>query len=82
MIVLGLGRFDTEKTRSLLVNLLTDDDVRAHAAAALGRLGAREASPMLTRLLTDKDYLTRKEAKIALGKIQKKESRSSKRRRP
>lgn len=79
MIVLGLSKFDTEKTRNLLLNLLRDEDVKAHAAAALGSLGAQEATPMLIRMLSDKDYLTRKEAKAALMKIQKKQSRSKRR---
>jgi len=80
MIVLGLSRFDTEKTRTVLLKLLSDDDVKAHAAAALGSLGAQEAVPKLTRMLADKDYLARKEAKTALKDIHKRGSHFSKRR--
>jgi hypothetical protein len=74
MIVLGLKRFNLPEVRQLLIELLADDDVRAHAATALGHLSASEAVPALTKMLSDPSTLVRREARKALKKIDKKEN--------
>jgi HEAT repeat protein len=71
MIVLGLKRFNLTPVRDLLIELLADDDVRAHAVTALGNLAASEAVPALTRMLSDPSTLVRREARKALKKIKK-----------
>jgi len=69
MVVLGLKRFNLPEVRKLLIELLNDDDVVAHAASALGNLRAVEAVPQLTSLLSDSRTLVRHNAKEALKKI-------------
>lgn len=69
MIVLALGRMKARRPVQVLIDLLGDEDVAAHAVIALGKLGAPEAKPALERMLTHRDGLVRKEAKKALGRI-------------
>ena len=71
MVVLGLKRYNVPEVRKLLVDLLNDDDVVAHAISALGNLRAAEATPALTGLLTHRRSLVRRSAKAALEKIEK-----------
>jgi HEAT repeats len=69
MVVLGLGRARDPRAVPLLVELLDDPDVTAHAAMALGRLRAEAARPALERLLSDPRPLVRREAKKALARL-------------
>jgi HEAT repeat protein len=69
MIVLGLARSKDRRAVPLLVALLDDEDVAAHAATALGKLGAGEARPALERHLESPQPLLRREARKALAKL-------------
>jgi HEAT repeat protein len=70
MPVLGLGRSRDPRAVPLLVELLDDPDVAAHAAMALGKLGAPAARPALERLAAGgATPAARKEAKKALARL-------------
>jgi HEAT repeat protein len=71
MVVLGLGRSKDPRALPLLVDLLADDDVAAHAAMALGNLRAADARPALEQLRNHQQALVRREARKALDKIAK-----------
>lgn len=69
MIVLGLGRSKDPRAVPLLVGLLGDEDVAAHAVMALGRLGPAGVRPAVERLLDHPRALVRGEAKKALDRL-------------
>lgn len=69
MIVLGLGRSKDPRAVPLLVGLLGDEDVAAHAVMALGRLRPVGARPAVERLLDHPQALVRREAKKALARL-------------
>lgn len=69
MVVLGFARSKKPEAVPLLVELLDDDDVAAHAAIALGRLKATEARPALERQLENPRPLVRREARKALARL-------------
>lgn len=69
MIVHGLGGSRHPLAVPVLIRLLEDDDVAAHAAIALGKLKAAAARPALEALLAHRRPLVRREAKKALAKI-------------
>lgn len=53
----------------LLVGILRDDDVAAHAIMALGRLRPPGVRPAVTRMLDDPRALVRREARKALARL-------------
>ncbi len=69
MVVLGLARSKDRRAVPLLIELLDDEDVAAHAAMALGKLRADEARSALERHLASPQPLVRREAKKALAKL-------------
>lgn len=69
MIVHGFSSSRHPLVIPLLIGLLEDDDVAAHAAIALGKLRAVEARPALEVLLAHSRPLVRREARKALAKI-------------
>lgn len=69
MVVLGLARSKDRRAVPLLIELLDDEDVAAHAAMALGKLRAHEARSALERHLASPQPLVRREAKKALAKL-------------
>jgi HEAT repeat protein len=69
MVVLGLGRSQDRRAVPVLIDLLNDPDVAAHAAIALGKLRAAEACSALEEHLADPQPLVRREAKKALTKL-------------
>lgn len=69
MVVHGLSRSKDPRAVDLLVRLLADDDVVAHAAYALGRRRAVRAREALAGLLSHPRSLVRREAKRALTLI-------------
>jgi hypothetical protein len=69
MIVLGLGRSKDPRAVPLLVGLLGDGDVVAHAVMALGRLSPPGVRPAVERLLNHPQALVRREAKKALARL-------------
>jgi HEAT repeat protein len=69
MVVLGLGRSSDPRAVPILIDLLDDDDVAAHAVMALGKLKATAARERIRPLLDHPQALVRREAKKALTKI-------------
>ncbi|WP_300609859.1 HEAT repeat domain-containing protein [Trebonia sp.] len=69
MIVLGLGRSKDPRAVPLLVGLLGDEDVVAHAVMAFGRLEPSGVRPAVERLLDHPRSLVRREAKKALARL-------------
>jgi len=69
MIVLGLGRSKDPRAVPLLVGLLGDGDVAAHAVMALGRLRPPGVRSAVERLLDHRQALVRREAKKALARL-------------
>lgn len=70
MLVITLGRFRSPQTTQVLIDLLDDPEVAAHAARALGRHRAHEARPALTRVAEGgATPLVRREATSALRKL-------------
>ena len=68
-IVLRLGRSRDPRAVSLLIALLDDDEVAAHAVSALGTLKDSTARPALEPMLNHPNALVRREAKKALAKL-------------
>jgi len=69
MIVLGLARSRDPSAVPLLVGILGDDDVAAHAITALGRLWPPGVRPAVTRMLGHPRALVRREARKALARL-------------
>ena len=69
MIVLGLGRSKDPRAVQLLVGLLGDDDVVAHAVMALRRLRPHGVRPAVEPLVDHPQALVRREAKKALDRL-------------
>jgi HEAT repeat protein len=69
MIVLGLGRSKDPRAPRLLIDLLSDDDVVAHAVSALARLRTLGARAAVEALLDHPRALVRKNAKKALNTL-------------
>lgn len=69
MLVMALGRVKSEEVENVLITLLDDDDVVAHALYALGKLKSQKAKGKIQSLLNDSRSLVRKEAQKALKKI-------------
>ena len=59
-----------DQTVNVLVRVLHDDGVAAHAINALGRLKATETLPRIRAFLDAPKYLVRKEAKKAVKKLE------------
>jgi hypothetical protein len=69
MVVLGLGRSTDPRAIPLLIELLADEDVAAHAVRALGTLRAGAARASVERMLRHPQALVRREAKKALARL-------------
>jgi HEAT repeat protein len=69
MIVQGLGRSKDPRAVPLLIGLLEDDDVAAHAISALARLRPAAARQPVESMLSHPQALVRSEARKALKKI-------------
>lgn len=69
MVVLGLARSKDPRAVPLLVGLLNDEDVVAHAVMALGKLKPPGVRPAVERLLDHPQALVRREAKKALARL-------------
>lgn len=69
MIVEGLGRSKNPRAVPLLISLISDKDITAHAISALGKLKARQAVPAIEPLLDDPRPLVRREAQNALRRL-------------
>jgi HEAT repeat protein len=71
MIVYGLGRFKNEQVKSVLVNLLQDQDVVGHAIHALSQLGDPSVLKDIEPFTNYKITWIRNEAKKAIKKLSK-----------
>lgn len=69
MFVAALGKVKIEKVENVLINLLDDDDVIAHALEALGRMKSKKAKDKISALTNHPKALIRKEALKALKKV-------------
>jgi len=69
MIVEGLAKWKDPRTVPVLIDLLSDPDVAAHAAHALGLLRAKEARGALIQLGSNGSVLQRREARTALRRL-------------
>lgn len=72
MPVMALGKFKLPKVEDALISLLDDEDVLAHTISSLAKHRSIKAKPIIERLLAHPQPLVRKEAKMALIKIDKK----------
>ncbi len=69
MFVLALGKIKSDNSENVLINLLDDEDVAAHAIISLGKLKSLKAKSKIAELVNHEKYLIKKEAKKALKKI-------------
>lgn len=70
MFVAALGKVKSEKIETVLIRLLSDDEVAPHALDALGRLKSKKAQEKIKSLLNHPNALIKKEARKALIKIE------------
>lgn len=71
MFVLSLGRVSLPQAEDLLMALLGDEEVAAHALDALGKKKSKKARDKVVSLLSHPKPLIRKEASKALKRIDK-----------
>jgi HEAT repeat protein len=69
MFVSALGKVKAEKAEEILIKLLDDEEVAAHALEALGRMKSKKAKDKISMLINHPKPLIRKEAKKALQKL-------------
>ncbi|CAD0002418.1 HEAT repeat domain-containing protein [Flavobacterium salmonis] len=66
MFVLALSKVKSEEVENVLIKLLDDDEVAAHAIEALGKMKSQKSKEKIFRLLDHPKDLIRKEAKKAI----------------
>jgi hypothetical protein len=69
MVVLALGRSKHPRAVPLLIDLLADDEVAAHALMALGRLRAPQSRSSVESMLSHSSPLVRREAKKTIARL-------------
>ncbi|MNL32232.1 hypothetical protein D3C87_1540690 [compost metagenome] len=69
MFVFALGKIKSAEVEDVLINLLNDDEVIAHALIALGKIKSQKAKDKIAILTDHPKPLVRKEAQKALKKI-------------
>lgn len=69
MFVAALGKVKSEKVEDVLIKLLDDDEVAAHALEALVRMKSKKAREKILTLISHPNTLIKKEAQKALKKI-------------
>jgi hypothetical protein len=69
MMVMELGRLRSAQAEDAALELLDDENVRAHAISALGKMKSHRALPSLEKLLADKTPLVRKNARKTIKEI-------------
>jgi hypothetical protein len=69
MVVAGLARSKDQRAVPLLLELLSDDDVAAHALIALGKLKPKGVRPAVEALVDHPQALVRREARKALARL-------------
>lgn len=74
MLVLLVGRLKVEQAIPVLIGLLDDPCITAHAITALGRFRREELRPHFERFAACPDPLCRREAQKALARLDKPEN--------
>ena len=69
MFVLALGKIKPKQAEDILIDLLDDDDVVAHAISTLGRMKSQRAREKILLLTSHSKTFIRNSAKAALKKI-------------
>lgn len=69
MFVIALGKIKSAEVEDVLINLLNDDEVVAHALIALGRIKSQKAKDKIAILTDHPKPLVKKEAQKALKKV-------------
>jgi len=69
MFVVALGKVTSDKAEDVLIKLLDDDEVVAHALEALGRMKSKKAREKISALTNDPRSLVKREAQKALKKL-------------
>ena len=69
MVVLLVGKLKEVSAIPILIELLSDSDVRLHALAALGAFKKAELRPIFEGFVNDKNAALRKQAKAAIKKL-------------
>jgi HEAT repeat protein len=75
LLVLALAKMKTPQVIDVLMKLLDDEEVACFAIIALGKLRAKEARSQIEAFLRHPEPTVRKEAKKALGRIDKARTR-------
>lgn len=71
MLALALGNMSDARAVDVLLDLLNDGEVAGHAIMGLGKLGASRAREPVAHFLSDPRAWVRREAKRAIGRIDK-----------
>ena len=71
MIVDGLGAYKTEEVKSVLVNLLKDDEVVGHAISGIAKTGDKSLIKYIEPFTNHKISWIRNEARKAIKKLEK-----------
>lgn len=71
MFVSALGKVNSQIAESILIELLNDDEVAAHALNALKRLKSKKAIDAIKKLVDHKNRLVRSEAIKTLETLEK-----------
>jgi HEAT repeat protein len=71
MLALSLGNMTDPRAVDVLLDLLNDEEVAAHAVMGLGKLKAKKAAPKIEPFLEHPRPWVRREAKKALARIQR-----------
>jgi HEAT repeat protein len=70
MFVIALGNFQSQQIEQTLIELLSDDEVVAHALDALGKMKSVNAIEKIRSLLSHSKSHVKKEARKALKRIE------------
>jgi hypothetical protein len=76
MIILKIGMMHIKTAEDILISIIDDEEVRGHTIAALGYIGSIKAKPYITEYLDHPNKWIQKEAKNALERINKANSKS------
>lgn len=69
MFVAALGKIQSEEAEDVLIKLLDDEEVTAHALEALGRMKSKKAKEKIVSLTKHPKALIKKEAQKTLKKL-------------
>ena len=78
MVVLLVGKLRVEKAIPILIDLLEDESVRAHAITALGDFKREEFRPCFERFENSAHPKWRHQSRVALKKLDKQKEKNAK----